>query len=288
MVLGVGRGPLVDRVLKAANRAQKQVRVYALEKNSNAILELQEKAIEWDSRVSLVHSDMRYWEAPEQCDIMVSELLGSFGDNELSPECLDGAKKLLKPNAISIPTSYSSFISPISSSTLYEKVCDLKKPSYFETGMVVKFTKFREIAKSEKVWEFVHPQKETLIHPIGHPHFNIHNNRYSTKEFEVSSDTILHGIAGYFECVLYKDVTMSINPSTHSPDMTSWFPMYFPLREPIFLTANSKLSCSFWRTGDTRRVWYEWSAVQIVNNTRVSGSSSFIHNQNGTHSWYNL
>lgn len=31
-----------------------------------------------------------------QCDILVSELLGSFGDNELSPECLDGAQKFLK------------------------------------------------------------------------------------------------------------------------------------------------------------------------------------------------
>jgi protein arginine N-methyltransferase 5 len=27
---------------------------------------------------------------------MVSELLGSFGDNELSPECLDGAQRYLK------------------------------------------------------------------------------------------------------------------------------------------------------------------------------------------------
>ena len=31
-----------------------------------------------------------------QADILVSELLGSFGDNELSPECLDGAQKFLK------------------------------------------------------------------------------------------------------------------------------------------------------------------------------------------------
>ena len=26
----------------------------------------------------------------------MSELLGSFGDNELSPECLDGAQRYLK------------------------------------------------------------------------------------------------------------------------------------------------------------------------------------------------
>lgn len=29
-------------------------------------------------------------------DILVSELLGSFGDNELSPECLDGVEHVLK------------------------------------------------------------------------------------------------------------------------------------------------------------------------------------------------
>ncbi len=31
-----------------------------------------------------------------QADILVSELLGSFGDNELSPECLDGVQRFLK------------------------------------------------------------------------------------------------------------------------------------------------------------------------------------------------
>ena len=31
-----------------------------------------------------------------QADILVSELLGSFSDNELSPECIDGAQEFLK------------------------------------------------------------------------------------------------------------------------------------------------------------------------------------------------
>ena len=39
---------------------------------------------------------MRSWQAECKADIMVSELLGSFGDNELSPECLDGAQRYLK------------------------------------------------------------------------------------------------------------------------------------------------------------------------------------------------
>ena len=51
---------------------------------------------EWGDRVTIVSCDMRDWEAPEKADILVSELLGSFADNELSPECLDGAQKFLK------------------------------------------------------------------------------------------------------------------------------------------------------------------------------------------------
>lgn len=44
--------------------------------------------------------DMRRVELPEPVDILVSELLGSFGDNELSPECLDGAMRFLKRKCV--------------------------------------------------------------------------------------------------------------------------------------------------------------------------------------------
>lgn len=50
----------------------------------------------WGDQVTIVSGDMRFWNAPVQADIIVSELLGSFGDNELSPECLDGAQRFLK------------------------------------------------------------------------------------------------------------------------------------------------------------------------------------------------
>ena len=50
----------------------------------------------WGDKVTVVSSDMRAWTAPEKADIIVSELLGSFGDNELSPECLDGGQMHLK------------------------------------------------------------------------------------------------------------------------------------------------------------------------------------------------
>ncbi len=93
MVVGAGRGPLVKASLRAGERAQRPLRVYAVEKNPNAVVHLHvlHASQRWGSRVTIVSHDMRTWDAPEKANIMVSELLGSFGDNELSPECLDGA-----------------------------------------------------------------------------------------------------------------------------------------------------------------------------------------------------
>lgn len=51
---------------------------------------------EWGDQVQLHFGDMRTLELPEKVDILITELLGSFGDNELSPECLDGAVRFLK------------------------------------------------------------------------------------------------------------------------------------------------------------------------------------------------
>ena len=52
--------------------------------------------MEWKDKVEVLFGDMRHLHGPEKADILVSELLGSFGDNELSPECLDGAMRFLK------------------------------------------------------------------------------------------------------------------------------------------------------------------------------------------------
>lgn len=49
-----------------------------------------------------ITEDMRRYVPTELSDIMVSELLGSWGDNELSPECLDIAQETcLKPDGVS-------------------------------------------------------------------------------------------------------------------------------------------------------------------------------------------
>jgi len=38
MVVGAGRGPIVERALRASERANRKIKLYAIEKNPNAFI----------------------------------------------------------------------------------------------------------------------------------------------------------------------------------------------------------------------------------------------------------
>ncbi|KAI9487100.1 MAG: PRMT5 arginine-N-methyltransferase-domain-containing protein [Benjaminiella poitrasii] len=282
MVVGAGRGPLVNCCLRASEKSERNVHIYALEKNSNAFVTLQTvKAEKWGDKVTLVFADMRKWNPPTKCDILVSELLGSFGDNELSPECLDGAQKFIKVGGISIPASYTAYAAPLASTRLFNNVGTYKDFERFETPYVVLFQQVCELAPSKALWDFEHPnQTGNIALHGGNPLNNLHNKRYSKVEFTIDNDTVMHGIAGYFESVLYKDVIISIRPETHSPNMFSWFPIYFPIRSPVQIPRGSTVTLEFWRLTDTIKVWYEWTvSVAGVNGEEMTVLP--IHNVDG-------
>jgi protein arginine N-methyltransferase 5 len=226
MVVGAGRGPLVRSSLQAAQETGRKLKVYAVEKNPNAVVTLHSlvKLEGWESIVTIISCDMRLWDAPEKADILVSELLGSFGDNELSPECLDGAQRFLKEDGISIPSSYTSFIQPITASKILNDIKAHKDLVHFETAYVVKLHSVARLAPTQSVFTFSHPNRSAKIS----------NERYRKLQFELPSDTgsaLVHGFAGYFDAVLYKDVHLGIEPLTATPNMFSWFPIFFSAKK---------------------------------------------------------
>ena len=272
-VVGSGRGPLVTRVLNSSRATGVKVKVYAIEKNPNACVILeQHNHDDWDNTVSIMNTDMRSWTGPEKndllngrVDILVSELLGSFGDNELSPECLDGAQKVLNPiDGISIPARYSSFLTPIASPRLHAEISlrALSDKEAFETPYVVMLHSYDFLSKNVDsanaigmtdssrssetkdpephilhVWSFAHPNpamnKQGNLCDTG----NGHNSRYAELKYDCEYRGVCHGLAGYFEALLYQGnsgtVELSTNPSSmkdKSKDMISWFPIFFPLK----------------------------------------------------------
>ncbi|CAH8504242.1 unnamed protein product [Heterobilharzia americana] len=233
-----------------------KVRIYVVEKNPNALFTLRSRINnEWRGLdVHLIEGDMREFKTPEKADIFVSELLGSFGDNELSPECLDGAQSMLKDDGISIPCSYTSYVAPLQSLQVYNETKRSKDVTNrvgfsMETPYVVRLRNCQILASPQVAFVFEHPKKVNLTES---------NAREVCCKFDIPQDSVIHGIAGYFEAVLYKDITLSIHPERHSPQMVSWFPLVFPFEHPIHIHSGSRVTLYMWRLVSSRCVWYEW------------------------------
>lgn len=275
MVVGSGRGPLVQAVINASIKHDKTIKLIAVEKNPYAVNTLLDRVEhEWGNLVTVVNEDMRVYNPEEKADIIVSELLGSFGDNELSPECLDGAQRFLKKNGgISIPAAYTSYIAPIQSSKLFNEIqnnrpLDKSLLSVFETPYVVHLVNRYQIAEPKSLFKFTHPNWDKF-----HT-----NERFKRLRFNCTQDCVLNGFVGYFDTVLYQDVTLSIVPETHTHCMGSWFPIVFPIPEPVHIKCGNVIQVVFWRVESNDKVWYEWCLESPVKTGIINpnGRSYFI------------
>lgn len=217
-------------------------------------------------------------------DIVVSELLGSFADNELSPECLDGVNDLINPvHGISIPASYSAHLTPISAPKLHSDVMNqtVSNPAAPETPYVVMLHAIDYLSSTnpsanadtasqttanrasgstappaatefsspcvQTAWSFSHPNRNIPPQPPSRSTIpNAHNVRQTRLSFPTQNRGVCHGLAGYFETVLYGDIELSTNPVTmeaKSASMISWFPIYFPLKVRSQATSPSARDC---------------------------------------------
>lgn len=330
LVAGAGRGPLVKCALDAIANGQFSgvtFRIFALEKNPSAVIYLESLARHdpsWKGMVSIVHGDMRSLnpmslQGGMMVDMVVSELLGSFGDNELSPECLDDfySTGLVKDTTICIPSNYTAYLAPVSSFRLH---AEARAQAYFpssgtegldsapmgtlramETPYVVRSHAACQTHAEKACWDFSHPTptplKERTAHVVfppdvtqgagsgsGYRLFDPTVASMAKASVVPSGPVMVHGFLGTFSAVLYRSkngslATLSTCPSSFSKGMFSWFPLYFPLREPILVPDGSTIVASVWRKTQDARVWYEWSA-QVIRENQVL-ALTHIHNPNG-------
>jgi len=272
-VVGAGRGPLVAAALRAASSVGVTVRLFAVEKNENAVITLRNRVFteKW-TNVTVVAGDMRRWQPPELADILVSELLGSWGDNELSPECLDGAQSCLKRGGISIPSDYQSFIAPLSANKLWMCAKDMLDGKGLDSPYVVKLHACHQLSPAQPLFRFEHPNWNNR-QPLD-------NSRYARLSFSATHNTTIHGFAGTFESTLYADETLSIAPHSHSPGLFSWFPLFIPLTTPLRVNAGETITVCVWRCVSATKVWYEWCLTSPI--------CTPVQNSNGSSYWVGL
>ncbi|KAH8052622.1 hypothetical protein JL722_10179 [Aureococcus anophagefferens] len=215
--------------------------VYAVEKNAHAVCTLRGRKRHdpaWRD-VVVVPGDMRRVAGGfDRVDCLVSELLGSFGDNELSPECLDGAAAaLLKPGGASIPRRYVSYAQPVACAKLWfdaRREHGRQRPPGRQRvrrraaagpgprdALRRAAPQLRALAAHARCFAFDHPGDAGAT-----------NDRDVDLAWDIAVDATVHGLAGTFHADLYGDVSISIYPPTFSEGMFSWFPLFLPSRRP--------------------------------------------------------
>ncbi|KAF4678111.1 Protein arginine N-methyltransferase 5 [Perkinsus chesapeaki] len=310
-VVGAGRGGLVEAALRAIAKSSVlhpgDIIFYAVEKNEDAVRTLKaraQKRDEWKAHaVKVVCSDLRDWSPSDgPLDVVISEFLGSFGDNEASPELLTDAflRRILKPNGVCIPQRYTSFCQPIMCPALWTDIrCLLADTTStlgagglansdrrLSTPFVVVSNRLFYPSPSvgpQEVFTFDHTLKEKGgSSPAGTVVYSDPNDRFKSLSFPIEADAVIHGLQGYFECILFDTVMMSINPKTHTTDMVSWFPILLPLSTPITVRRGQVFTWNIWRRVDqsSRRMWYEWCVTSPVVTP--------IQNTNGNHYYVGL
>ncbi|CUG33776.1 arginine N-methyltransferase, type II, putative [Bodo saltans] len=278
LVLGAGRGPLVSECLIAATDADVRVHVIALEKNPAAVqflrckhqLDPAWKHLEdfCGHQVSIVHGDGRtlastvmmnsatqYLLMFASVSCVVSELLGSAGDNELSPECIDGTvvelgkirnaadaidlRRLNRP-ITSIPANVTFFATPVQSATLAHQIRSRRDcngghpPSALSTIYVSHMTRAVMLDEPQAVWSFEHPPA-TATTTARDADTTFSSHRRAVVQFSIPPRGRVDVLGGYFTSLLYKSAggvehMLSTVPARWDPvGMYSWFPCVFPV-----------------------------------------------------------
>ncbi|ORC84189.1 putative arginine N-methyltransferase, type II [Trypanosoma theileri] len=249
VLLGAGRGPLIEECLSAASGVGLRVHLFAVEKNPEA-LEFVRLRLRSDVRwsqwmntcghvVEVIHADGRTISslaAKEKnfpiewglCDLVVSELLGSFGDNELSPECIDDFYSDLQqyqtsmgiphnPYIVSIPQAYTAWIAPlysawmessvataaISGLTVLPSYCSDRRAALFHSMFVTNITRAVALSEPQACWTFHHftSEEEEDDDEEGQEK---RKEREAKLTFHLTSAGRCSGFIGYFTALLFK------------------------------------------------------------------------------------
>ncbi|ODQ48502.1 hypothetical protein PICMEDRAFT_14063 [Pichia membranifaciens NRRL Y-2026] len=292
LFLGPGRGPLIDRFFSALDLlsvSSKDFIITAIERNPNVMILLNQKNVKyWNSEVRIVNADSRgyahldYKARNPKFNMVISELIGSFGCNELMPECIDSISTadLCDKNCIFIPQDLHCYVSPVFCPKLW-KFASLTSADKLYVPMLPEMEILLDFPK--EVWKFESKVRQTTLEntaTIFHS-FNRHNSRQCRVSMEPTRKGLTHGLAGFFSSTLYDDVIVSNLPKPPGvDDAVSWLPAFFPIENPLNLYDGQEISLFIRRVCSLDSVWYEWSvecflymlAPSSNNNTNLTGT----------------
>ena len=248
--LGTGIGILAFFAVQAGAK-----RVYAIEQGD--IIKIAGEIADkngMSNKIIFLKGDSREISIPEKADLLISEIIGCFALDEGILELVSDAKeRFLKEKGIIIPNSFKMWLAPLEAEEIYNQ-----KVAFWEMPYGVNFSPAKErvinCTWSEEIKKTNFISKPKIINEVDLQKIeNIEMNKVVT--FSVERDSILHGFCGWFEAKLSKEVSLSTAPDE---PLTHWRQLFFPVKEPIKLDKEDKITARVSTSKLGRSVVYNW------------------------------
>ncbi|MFQ6082429.1 MAG: 50S ribosomal protein L11 methyltransferase [Candidatus Aminicenantia bacterium] len=249
--LGTGTGILAFFACQAGAR-----KVYAIEREE--IIEVAKeiaRANGLEKRIVFIKDVSTEVTLPEKVDVIISEILGSFAIEENLLQFIPDARdRFLKPKGVLIPSSIEMFLAPVEALDIYDQIDFCTENVYG-----VNFLSVREITINNSYIESIGPGG-FLASPLsinnidfykadGETHLN------SFVSFEVKRAGTLHGLVGWFEAQLSKNILLSTAP--HAPT-THWKNTFFPIEKPVTVSEANTIEANIQATHGENSVIWSW------------------------------
>lgn len=241
--LGAGTGILSFFACMAGAK-----RVYAVEVDS--VIEIAKELARENNlkdKITFINNVSTDISLSEKVDVIISEILGSFGlEEDIIDYMADARKRFLKKSGVLIPSSIQMYLVPVETKNIYKDI-NFWKRNHFG----IKFGALRKMAINNQYNRYIR-KKNHLARPILLKIVDLYKASQSyfneTAEFALTRQGIFYGLAGWFETRLSEKVTLS----TASPDRTpSWNIAFFPVDKPTKVNKGdyitSKVSLSKWK-----------------------------------------
>lgn len=216
--LGTGTGVLAQWALEAGAKC-----VYGIDFNKNIIELAKLNLIEFGERFIPILGNSLDIELPEKVNVVISETIGNFADNENCILYLKDAKhRFLKSGGVMIPSNLEQVLVPVHSPRLSRQIEKLNLSlNYYET---------------------VIPKQDYVANPITVNQFNfgLDNLVEYQKEFSVqlNNDLSITGFKGWFIAQLSPNIILDTEKVKTD---SSWNHFYFPTQEQFMTNREIKI-----------------------------------------------
>lgn len=237
--LGTGTGILAEWALQAGASI-----VYGIEVNGR-ILNIAKQKLQqagFGARFVPVNALSFDAELPEKADLIISEIIGNFGDNEDCHRILaDARTRFLKPGGQMLPERVTTFLVPVSSTRAHAQIRQGKCKAISESYNLEDLLRRLQITDQFSIYyDVILPESCYLARPQKARVFDLAADQAQAAyeislEFPVTEDGLLTGFKGYFVADLAAGITLDISGSdiVTRTASDSWKHCYLPIPEPL-------------------------------------------------------